>query len=48
MNQNPHTEPLIPDVAASVASNARDYFEESAGIAELALLLTRHTGDGLC
>ena len=38
MNQNPHPEPLSPDVAASVASNAREYFEERAGIAELALL----------
>lgn len=38
MNQNTHTEPLIPDATSSVASNARDYFEERAGIAELALL----------
>ena len=38
MNQNPHPEPLISDATGSVASNARDYFEERAGIAELALL----------
>ena len=38
MNQNTHTEPLILDATASVANNAREYFEERAGIAELALL----------
>ena len=41
MNQNTYPEPLIPDVAAFVEtldSNAREYFEERAGIAELALL----------
>ena len=38
MNQNTYPEPLIPDAKSSVASNARDYFEERAGIAELALL----------
>ena len=41
MNQNPHPEPLIPDVSAFVEtldSNARENFEARAGIAELALL----------
>ena len=38
MNQNTYPEPLIPDANPSFASNAREYFVERAGIAELALL----------
>ena len=41
MNQNPHPEPLSQAVKQFVETldiDAREYFEERAGIAELALL----------
>ena len=44
MNQNPYLEPLSPDVAAFVVtldSNAREYFEERAGIAEFEAGMSR-------
>ena len=44
MNQNPHPEPLSPDVATFVESldiDAREYFEERAGIAEFEAGMSR-------
>ena len=44
MNQNPHPKPLSPDVAAFVETldiNAREYFEERAGIAEFEAGMSR-------
>ena len=44
MNPNPHPEPLSPDVAKFVKgldSNAREYFEERAGIAEFEAGMSR-------
>ena len=44
MNPNPHPEPLSPDVAAFVVtlgSNAREFFEERAGIAEFEAGMSR-------
>ena len=44
MNRNPHPEPLSPDVAAFVEtldSDAREYFEERAGIAEFEAGMSR-------
>ena len=44
MNQYPHPEPLSPDVASFVATldiNAREYFEERAGIAEFEAGMSR-------
>ena len=44
MNPNPHPEPLSPDVAAFVSTldiDAREYFEERAGIAEFEAGMSR-------
>ena len=44
MNPNPHPEPLSSDVATFVStldSNAREYFEERAGIAEFEAGMSR-------
>ena len=44
MNQNPHSEPLSSEVKLFVEtlnSDAREYFEERAGIAEFEAGMTR-------
>ena len=44
MNQNPHPEPLSPDVRQFVETldiDAREYFEERAGIAEFEAGMSR-------
>jgi hypothetical protein len=44
MNQNPHPEPLSPDVRQFVETldiDARGYFEERAGIAEFEAGMSR-------